>query len=308
MYPSSKMNMARRSVRVARLTGSALRSGILRLLVACYLIVVMGLLQPSAAQDSATPTNSSKDGSVQSAPPSPTAQANSIGTAKQRPVSWLWLVPNVVYDQKPIWLFPASVVRGHHLKPALIVTGITAGLIIGVDPPSGRHFQQTHSFDGFNRVFSSSNTALATWVTPASFYGIGLARHDSYMQRTFLMAGEAVADSEIVTIVMKDIDRRWKPIEVPMNGNFNDTWFRAQGSYIGGIGSFPSGHAVAAFAVATVFADRYPRCRWIAYGLAGLVGFSRVTEQAHHPSDVFAAAALAYSIAHYVVIRAHAAN
>jgi membrane-associated phospholipid phosphatase len=41
----------------------------------------------------------------------------------------------------------------------------------------------------------------------------------------------------------------------------------------------------------------------VAYGLAGLVGFSRVTLQSHFPSDVFAGAALGYVISHDIVLR-----
>src|SRR6184192_4438522 len=53
---------------------------------------------------------------------------------------------------------------------------------------------------------------------------------------------------------------------------------------------FPSGHSIGAFSLATVFARRYREHRWVpwvAYGLAGLVSFSRITAQAHFPSDVF---------------------
>jgi membrane-associated phospholipid phosphatase len=216
------------------------------------------------------------------------------------------LGPNILQDQKEIWLFPVSVARGNHLKPMLILTGITAGLVAGVDNPSGRYFQHSQSFSGFNNVFSGLNTSIGMFAVPSAVYGIGLLRKDSYAQHTFLLAGEAVINSEILTTVMKDIDRRLKPVEVPPNGSFADTWFQAnQGSLIRGIGSFPSGHTIAAFSLATVFADRYPKYKWVAYGLAGLVGFSRVSLQAHHPSDVFAGAVLGYAIAHYTVLRLH---
>ena len=61
-----------------------------------------------------------------------------------------------------------------------------------------------------------------------------------------------------------------------------------------------------AASIATVFANRYRQHRWVpwvAYGLAGGVGFSRVPTQAHFPSDVFAGAVLGYTISHYVVLR-----
>jgi membrane-associated phospholipid phosphatase len=74
----------------------------------------------------------------------------------------------------------------------------------------------------------------------------------------------------------------------------------------GGQNSFPSGHAITAFSIATIFADRYSRHRWVpwvAYGLAATVGFSRITTQAHFTSDVFVGAVLGYSISHYVVLQ-----
>jgi membrane-associated phospholipid phosphatase len=40
----------------------------------------------------------------------------------------------------------------------------------------------------------------------------------------------------------------------------------------------------------------------VAYGAATLVGFSRLTQQAHFPSDVFAGAALGYFISRDVVM------
>lgn len=213
-------------------------------------------------------------------------------------------MPNLLQDQREIWMFPVSLVHGHHLVPTLAVVGITAALAVS-DERIMKPVQTTQAFNGFNKVFTGFNTSTSMEVFPAVFYTIGLIRKDTYAQHTVLLAGEAVIDSEIVTTVLKDIDRRYRPDSVPPGGDLSATWFKqTQGSYIGGIGSFPSGHMIAAFSVATVFADRYPHPAWhvwLAYGLASLVGFSRVTTQAHFPSDVFAGAAIGYVIAHYIV-------
>lgn len=138
------------------------------------------------------------------------------------------------------------------------------------------------------------------------FTGVGLIRKDSKMQSTALLAGEAIADSELVTTVLKDITGRVRPAAIPPNGNFSDTWFDSGGSLWRGRGSFPSGHAVAAFSVATVISRRYGRHRWIpyaAYGMAAVVGFSRLSLSAHFLSDVFMGSALAYSISRFTVLR-----
>jgi membrane-associated phospholipid phosphatase len=259
-------------------------------------LILAGTLPRAWGQS--TPATTGNDTSLSSAEPSSVQNA-------ERPVSWKLLVPNIVHDQKPIWLFPAKVVKGKELKLVVGLTLATAGLV-ALDPHDAPYFRRTTSFNGFNNTFSSTNTQLAMEIAPLSFYAVGLARHDRYAQQTSLLAGEAVADADILTLVMKDIDRRLLPIDIPPYGDFAHTWFKSHGPLIRGVGSFPSGHAIAAFSIATVFANRYRQHRWapwVAYGLAGLVGFSRVTLQAHFPSDVFAGAVLGYAISHYVVLR-----
>lgn len=224
-----------------------------------------------------------------------------------RPISWKLMVPNILHDQKPIWTFPAKVARGRHWKPTAAFILATGGLVL-LDPHDAPYFRRTNTFAGFNRDISGTNAALGTIIFPLSFYAVGLARHDSYATHTALLSGEAVADAEILTTVMKDIDRRLRPSDIPPNGDFTHTWFKSPGSPLRGDGSFPSGHMIAAFSIATIFADRYRNHRWapwVAYGLAGLVGFSRITLQSHFPSDVFAGAFLGYTISHYVVLRAN---
>ncbi len=226
--------------------------------------------------------------------------------AQERPVSWKRVVPIVASDQKRIWTYPVRAVREHRWAPALGVLGVTAGLI-AADPHSAPYFRRTTSFRGFNSAFSGRNTDLGTLITPVGLYAAGLIRKDSYQKKTALLAGIAVADVEILTIIMKGATSRLRPRDVSDSGDYDHTWFKSKGNnWLRGRGSFPSGHTIAAFSVATVVSRRYPKYRWlpyVAYGLAGVVGFSRVTLSSHFSSDVFLGAAMGYSISRYVVLR-----
>ena len=69
-------------------------------------------------------------------------------------------------------------------------------------------------------------------------------------------------------------------------------------------GSFPSGHTYSAFAVATVFAMQYknkPIVPIVAYGIATLVGLSRLTENRHWAMDIIPGALLGYYSGRQVV-------
>jgi membrane-associated phospholipid phosphatase len=176
---------------------------------------------------------------------------------------------------------------------------------VALDARDTPYFRKTSAFSGFNSALSGTNAALGTVLVPASFYALGLARKDSYATHTSILAGESVVDSEILAWVLKNATGRQRPSAVPVGGNYSDTWFETYHPLLRGDGGFPSGHAIAAFSVATVFAHRYRSHRWVpwvAYGAATMVGFSRVTLQAHFPSDVFAGAAFGYVISRYVVM------
>lgn len=222
-----------------------------------------------------------------------------------RPVSWKLLLPNLVSDQKRIWLFPTRFVQGQNWIPTTAVLGTAAGLA-ALDPTEAAYFRRTPTFHGFNHIFTGNTTVIGTIAVPVSLYAAGLIRGDSKMQRTALLAGEAVADAEIVTTVLKDATGRARPASIPAGGNFSDSWFEGGGSRLRGAGSFPSGHTIAAFSVATVIARRYGNHRWVpyaAYGMAALVGFSRLSLSAHFLSDVFMGGALGYSISRFTVLR-----
>jgi membrane-associated phospholipid phosphatase len=214
----------------------------------------------------------------------------------------------VITDQKRIWTFPARLMQGQNWAPTAAVLGTTAGLVL-LDPTEAGYFRRTPSFHGFNNIYTGNATAIGMGAVPASLYAIGRIRRDSKMQHTALLAGEAMADGEILTTVLKNATRRVKPARFPASGNLSDSWFESKGppsSYLRGNGSFPSGHTIAAFSVATIIARRYRNHRWVpyaAYGLASLVGFSRLSLNVHFLSDVFMGGALGYSISRFTVLR-----
>ena len=230
------------------------------------------------------------------------AQDPSASSSSERSVSWPELIPNIASDQKQIWTFPARLGHDHNWVPFVGIVAVTAGLVAS-DPWTIKPFMNTTAFHGFNSVFSGTATSIGMAVVPVSMYAIGLWRKDTYAQHTALLVGEAVADSEILATVLKTADRRMRP----SGGQSADTWFESPGGVALGRGGFPSGHAIAAFSVATVIARRYGKQhRWVpyvSYGLATLVGLSRVTTLSHFPSDVFLGGALGYSVSRFAVLR-----
>jgi membrane-associated phospholipid phosphatase len=274
----------------------------LALITLSTLVIPTRIVGQTAAPDQTPPP-----GSPTSAPPQPPASATIPQPTPpfDRSVSWKLLFPNLISDQERIWSFPARLVQGQNWISTAAVLGTTAGLV-ALDPIEARYFRSTSSFHGFNNIFTGNATVVGTIVAPASLYVIGLVRKDSKMERTALLAGEAVADAEIVTTVLKDATKRVRPAGIPPPGNFSDSWFESSGSVLRGNGSFPSGHTIAAFSVATVVARRYGNHRWVpyaAYGMAALVGFSRLSLSAHFLSDVFMGGALGYSISRFTVLQ-----
>jgi membrane-associated phospholipid phosphatase len=277
-----------------------------KLSVALMVLSTFAIPFPSAGQTS-EPDQTPSAGSPTSAPPQAPATypipqpTPSVG----RPVSWKLLLPNLIRDQERIWTFPARLVQGQNWIPTAAVLGTTAGLV-ALDPIEANYFRRSTTFQGFNNIFTGNATVVGTIMAPVSLYVIGLVRKDSKMEQTALLAGEAVADSEILTTVLKDATKRVRPAAFPAQGNLYDSWFESSGSLLRGNGSFPSGHSIAAFSVATVVARRYGNHRWVpyaAYGLAAVVGFSRLSLSAHFLSDVFMGGALGYSISRFTVLQ-----
>ena len=78
-------------------------------------------------------------------------------------------------------------------------------------------------------------------------YVVGRWHQNEHLRETGLLAGEAVIDTYAVTSVLKPVFRRPRPYQDDGNGRF----------FQGGA-SFPSEHATASWAIASVLAHEYP--------------------------------------------------
>jgi membrane-associated phospholipid phosphatase len=225
--------------------------------------------------------------------------------ASERQAGWHSLPKDFLHDQKQIWLFPTKLAKGKHWVPTIAISGLTAGLIVA-DPHAMPYFRSHRgNLDDINDIFATSVTTAAVIGVPASLMAAGYARHDEYQVSTAILAGEAYADSAVVNLLIKAITRRQRPIDVAPTGTFHNTFFAGGKSPFKG-SSFPSGHAMGAFSVATVIAKRYRNHKWVpwlAYGFATTVSLSRISTLSHFPSDIFLGGALGYAITNYTVLQ-----
>ncbi len=114
-----------------------------------------------------------------------------------------------------------------------------------------------------------------------------------------LLAGRAcylftvAAASGLVSQLLKHLFGRARPKLIDIVGPLHFDAFSISATYA----SFPSGHAVTAFAMATGLAYVAPKTRWPLLIVAVLVAASRVIIGAHYLSDVCAGAALGFGSA-----------
>jgi membrane-associated phospholipid phosphatase len=108
---------------------------------------------------------------------------------------------------------------------------------------------------------------------------------DKYDKESAEMAVNAIVNVTVLSQTTKMLAGRARPT-MPDAGDFTGPTTR------NGYSSFPSGHTSLAFSVATVMAQRYPKQKWLYYGIAAAVGYSRVQKSAHFPSDVLVGAGM----------------
>ncbi|MBZ5553491.1 MAG: phosphatase PAP2 family protein [Acidobacteriia bacterium] len=229
-----------------------------------------------------------------------TGEDHSSTQGKDRPDLRIKDLPRLILrDQKFLWLRPFQLKRAD-LPWAGVVAGTTAGLIAGdrhaaeeiLERPPGSGF-------AFVRRVGQAGGPLTDAGVSGIFYWLGQWRGDDRARTTGLLGWEALADSLLITQALKVATQRPRPSTD--DGRLPN--HHGDGQFFSGGSSFPSGHAVGAFALATVTAQQYRDHPWVpplAYGLAGLVSVSRVSERQHFPSDIFVGGVLGYLVGRHI--------
>ncbi len=245
----------------------------------CTLILVVAInaFAQSSERDTAPQTPSEPSPQVK---PSPTLESR--------------FFRNILRDQRAIWTAPFKVERGD--MKWLAPLGLSAAALIATDRYTAGELAEGGEHSTRQRIskdISYGGSLYGTGAIAATFYLVGRAANDGRARETGLLGAEALIDSSIIVEVLKAASQRPRPRVDDASGEFFD-----RGN------SFPSGHAISAWSLATVIAYEYgrqhPLVKVAAYGLASAVSLSRYTGRNHFLSDVLVGSALGYGIGRYV--------
>lgn len=180
-------------------------------------------------------------------------------------------------------------------RPSILFWGLGAATLVADQPlyDAAQRLDSpgTHKAAVFFNNFGDARVQIGTF---ALFALVGGTTDKAIARRGLhgLVAGG------LVVAAVKELTRKSRPYSGRGPTYFNKT-APDDGSLINELAghsdsnkSFPSGHSMAAFSLATVWAHERPRDRELVYALAALAGLSRINLKQHWPSDVFFGAAI----------------
>lgn len=211
-------------------------------------------------------------------------------------------------DAGKIWSSPARI-KTKHVLPIFALAAATTFLIVSDRSIRDgiQTFAEKHAWVGDASSAITQLGGVAGFATAGAFFGAGLIFRDERARDTGYMAASAILQAFLVDNLLKSMTGRQRPFVA----DGEDHWagpaaaykrFGKDGSDL--YGSFPSGHAAAAFSLATVVALQYSRHAWVpvvAYTLAAGVGLSRMALDRHWASDVAIGAVVGHLVARLVV-------
>lgn len=215
--------------------------------------------------------------------------------------------PPTVVRMKPAWITRTDAARA-----SIAVLGV--GIVSLADEGVAKHLQRP-SLQAHTALRRSANTIQVVGdpgalLISASLYVIGSASHNPGLADAGKHSAESIAASAVVVQVLKLSVGR----ERPNLSHDQDAYkFHPFHGYQTDFNSFPSGHTTASFAAASAFSNEirrtHPGARNVAtpllYGMATLVGASRMYNDRHWLSDVVGGALIGHFVGQRITKHAH---
>ena len=213
----------------------------------------------------------------------PSDQRSSQGSASERQGFLVRNLKRGLQDQKRLYLAP---LKPKNLKwDALFL--LTTGALLATDRQASRQVSKDH-------VNISHDVALVSIAAMGTSAGLiwlhGTRADDSHAKETGYLTLESLANTFLIYTPMQLIAGRERPDDGTGNGRF---WVRHSVNT-----SFPAGHPMFTWAMASVIAHEYPKTwvKIVTYGVALSVSGARFTGRNHFPSDIFVGSTLGYLI------------
>lgn len=201
---------------------------------------------------------------------------------------------NFLKDQKDIWTSPLKIRKKDLFW--LVPSAALVGESLHRDPYTYRALTPAVNPGTTSKTFSDAGVVVLAGGV-AGMYVLGRWHGNDHQRETGVLATEALADSLTVGFGLKYALQR----DRPFNSGQGDFFTRGGGT------SFPSGHALMAWSMASVVAHEYPGVltKLGVYGLATAVSVTRVTGRQHFPTDVLVGSAMGWGIGTMVYRKHH---
>ncbi|MGH9503217.1 MAG: phosphatase PAP2 family protein [Terriglobales bacterium] len=199
------------------------------------------------------------------------------------------LVLNILLDQKEIFTSPFHINQEN--AKWWLLSGVTTAGLIAADRRIADSFENSKGQIRWGGRISNIGASYTLIPLVAGFYGYGVLRDSAKAREIGVLGTESLLDGLIVAGILKEATRRNRPDETH------------PGDFWGGGTSFPSGHAIQVWSIASLVAHEYkhnPFVQVAAYSLAGVVSASRIAAQKHFASDVVVGGTMGWFIGRYV--------
>lgn len=218
-----------------------------------------------------------------------------------------WLGKSFIQDQAHIWTAPLRIKKKdlNYLIPLTLATATVMIFDEDINYNTQKFKNNNQWVKNLSPILTDGGEIPVVGGISAAIYLTGLVVKDDKLMQTGAIAGYTLVNSAVVVTVLKMLAGRqrprvdgtshWKPFPQTLeqfNGTSSDYY-----------ASFPSGHSIAAWTLATVVAEQYKDIKVIPilmYTFATGVALSRTTENAHWLSDAIVGSALGYGIGKYL--------